>query len=88
MEALEQLMDERTEQAMRELRDNPDFMALLVKQQEMLETLLSQVPDEQTRKAVVAYDEQKNDISDIQLKAVYKAGMLDAVKLLKILGVI
>lgn len=88
MEALEQLIDERTEQAMRELRDNPDFMALLVKQQEMLETLLSQVPDEQTRKAVVAYDEQKNDISGIQLKAVYKAGMLDAVKLLKTLGVI
>ena len=88
MEALEQLIDERTEQAMRELRDNPDFMALLVKQQEMLETLLSQVPDEQTRKAVVAYDEQKNDISGIQLKAVYKAGMLDAIKLLKTLGVI
>ncbi|WP_312102845.1 hypothetical protein [Pygmaiobacter massiliensis] len=88
MEALEQLMDERTEQAMRKLRDNPDFMALLVKQQEMLEALLSQVPDEQTRKAVVAYDEQKNDISGIQLKAVYKAGVLDAVKLLKTLGVI
>ncbi len=88
MEALKQLMDERTEQAMRKLRDNPDFMALLVKQQEMLEALLSQVPDEQTRKAVVAYDEQKNDISGIQLKAVYKAGVLDAVKLLKTLGVI
>lgn len=88
MEALEQLIDERTEQAMRELRDTPDFMVLLVKQQEMLETLLSQVPDEQTRKAVVVYDEQKNDISGIQLKAVYKAGMLDAVKLLKTLGVI
>ena len=88
MEALEQLIDERSEKAMAELRENPEFMALLVEQQELLEALLSKISDEQTRKAVVAYDEQKNAVSGIQLKAVYKAGALDAVKLLKTLGVI
>lgn len=88
MEALEQLIDERREKAMAELRKNPEFMALLVEQQELLEALLSKISDEQTRKAVVAYNEQKNAVSGIQLKAVYKAGALDAVKLLKTLGVI
>lgn len=88
MEALEQLIDERSEKAVRELWDNPEFMAFLVEQQELLEALLSEISDEQTRKAVVTYDEQKNAVSGIQLKAVYKAGVLDAVKLLKTLGVI
>ncbi|MDD4511143.1 MAG: hypothetical protein PHY23_09610 [Oscillospiraceae bacterium] len=88
MEALEQLIDERSEKAMAELRENPEFMALLVEQQELLEALLAKIPDKQTQKAVMAYDEQKNAVSGIQLKAVYKAGALDAVKLLKTLGVI
>lgn len=88
LEALEQLIDERSEKAVRELWDNPEFMAFLVEQQELLEALLSEISDEQTRKAVVTYDEQKNAVSGIQLKAVYKAGVLDAVKLLKTLGVI
>jgi hypothetical protein len=88
MEALEQLIDERSEKAMAELRENPEFMALLVEQQELLEALLTKIPDKQTQKAVMAYDEQKNAVSGIQLKAVYKAGALDAVKLLKTLGVI
>ena len=57
-------------------------------QQELLEALLSKLSDEQTRKAVMEYDEQKNSVSGIQLKAVYKAGVLDAIKLLKTLGVI
>ncbi|WP_312644551.1 hypothetical protein [Hydrogenoanaerobacterium sp.] len=88
MEALEQLIDERSEKAMAELRENPEFMALLVEQQELLEALLAKISDKQTQKAVMAYDEQKNAVSGIQLKAVYKAGALDAVKLLKTLGVI
>lgn len=88
MECLDQIIDERSEKAMRKIRDNPKFMALLVEQQEQLDALLSKVSEEQTRKAVVAYDEQKNAVSGIQLKAVYKAGALDAVKLLKTLGVI
>ena len=88
MEILEQLIQERSEEATRALQENPEFQALLMDQQELLEALLSKLSDEQTRKAVMEYDEQKNSVSGIQLKAVYKAGVLDAIKLLKTLGVI
>ncbi|MDD3229249.1 MAG: hypothetical protein PHE09_08525 [Oscillospiraceae bacterium] len=88
MELLEQLIQERSEEATRTLQENPEFQALLMDQQELLEALLSGISDEQTQKAVMEYDEQKNSVSGIQLKAVYKAGVLDAVKLLKTLGVI
>lgn len=69
-------------------RESPEFMALLVAQQEQFDTLLSQISDGDLKKAVAAYDAHKNVISGTQLKAVYKAGALDAVKLLKTLGVI
>lgn len=88
MEILEQLVQERSEEATRALQENPEFMALLMDQQELLEALLSKISDEQTKKSVMEYDEQKNSLSYIQLKAVYKAGVLDAIKLLKTLGVI
>jgi len=88
MEILEQLIQECSEEATRALQENPEFQALLMDQQELLEALLSKLSDEQTRKAVMEYDEQKNSVSGIQLKAVYKAGVLDAIKLLKTLGVI
>lgn len=88
MEILEQLIQERSEEATRALQENPEFQALLMDQQELLEALLSRISDEQTKKAIMEYDEQKNSVSGIQLKAVYKAGALDAVKLLKTLGVI
>ncbi|MDD3230729.1 MAG: hypothetical protein PHE09_16135 [Oscillospiraceae bacterium] len=88
MEILEQLIQERSEEATRALQESPEFQALLMDQQELLEALLSKLSDEQTKKAVMEYDEQKNSVSGIQLKAVYKAGVLDAIKLLKTLGVI
>ena len=88
MEILEQLIQECSEEATRALQENPEFQALLMDQQELLEALLSKLSDEQTRKAVMEYDEQKNSVSGIQLKAVYKAGVLDAIKLLKTLGLI
>jgi len=73
MEALEQLIDERSEKAMRELRENPEFLAQLTAQRDALDSLLEQIFDEKIRKAVTAYDEQKNAVSGIQLKEVYKA---------------
>ncbi|MDD3227656.1 MAG: hypothetical protein PHE09_00395 [Oscillospiraceae bacterium] len=88
MEILEQFIQERSEEATRALQESPEFQALLMDQQELLEALLSKLSDEQTKKAVMEYDEQKNSVSGIQLKAVYKAGVLDAIKLLKTLGVI
>lgn len=88
MEAWEQLIDERTEKALAALRESPEFMAELTAQRDALDSLLERIPDEGIQKAVIAYDEQKNDVSGIQLKAVYKAGALDAVKFLKTLGVI
>lgn len=88
MEALEQLIDGQIEEALRRLRESPEFMALLAEQQEQLETLLSQISDEAVKKAVFAYDAHKNVVSGSQLKEVYKAGALDAVKLLKTLGMI
>lgn len=81
-------MDGQIEEALAVLRESPEFMALLVAQQEQLDTLLSQISDGDLKKAVAAYDAHKNVISGTQLKAVYKAGALDAVKLLKTLGVI
>ena len=88
MEAWEQLIDERMEKALAVLREGPEYMAALTAQRDALDSLLERIPDEKIRKAVTAYDEQKNDVSGIQLKAVYKAGALDAVKLLKTMGVI
>lgn len=88
MEAWEQLIGERMEKALAELRESPEFMAELTAQRDALDALLERIPDEKIRKAVTAYDEQKNFVSGFQLKAVYKAGALDAVKLLKTLGVI
>lgn len=88
MEAWEQLIDERMEKALAVLREGPGYMAALTAQRDALDSLLERIPDEKIRKAVTAYDEQKNDVSGIQLKAVYKAGALDAVKLLKTMGVI
>ncbi|WP_312101680.1 hypothetical protein [Pygmaiobacter massiliensis] len=71
MEILEQLIQERSEKATRALQESPEFQALLMDQQELLEALLSKLSDEQTKKAVMEYDEQKNSVSGIQLKAVY-----------------
>jgi hypothetical protein len=88
MEALEQLIDKRVEKALAELRESPEFMSELTAQRDTLDSLLAQIPDEEIRKAVTTYIECDNDIGGIQLKAAYKAGTLDAVKLLKTLGVI
>ena len=88
MEALEKLIDERVEKALAELRESPEFLSQLTAQSDTLEALLSRISDEETRKAVMTFEGQKNALSSIQLKAIYKAGALDAVKLLKTLGVI
>lgn len=88
MDTLEQLVDGQIEEALATLRESPEFMALLVAQQAQLEALLSKISDEELKQAISAYDAHKNVISDTQLKAIYKAGALDAVKLLKTLGVI
>lgn len=88
MDTLEQLVDGQIEEGLATLRESPEFMALLVVQQAQLEALLSKISDGDLKQAVSAYDAHKNVISGAQLKAVYKAGALDAVKLLKTLGVI
>ena len=88
MEALEQLIDERVENAMRELRESPEFLAQLAGQRDALDSLLERISDQGIREAVTAYIECDNDIGGTQLKTAYKAGALDVVKLLKTLGVI
>lgn len=88
MEALEKLIDERVEKAFAELRESPEFMAQLTTQRDALDSLLERISDQGIREAVTVYIECDNDIGGAQLKAAYKAGALDAVKLLKTLGVI
>lgn len=88
MKCLEQLIGERLEKALADLRENPEFTALLQMQVMKLDTLINSIGDERTKKEVIAYSEQKNAINHIQLQAVYKAGAQDAITLLKTLGVI
>ena len=85
---LEQLIEQRTETARSQRRECPEFAQLLTEQSTALDNLVAMMIDEKTKQAVWDYDGIKNDISGIQLKAVYKAGALDAVQLLKTMGVI
>lgn len=88
MEDFVQLIDQRTEKALAQLRECPEFAQLLTEQSTTLDNLVAMMIDEKARQAVWNYDGIKNDISGVQLKAVYKAGALDAVQLLKTMGVI
>ena len=88
MEGFVPLLNERTEKALAELRECPEFAKLLTEQSTALDDLVAMVTDENAKQAVWEYDAIKNNISGIQLTAVYKAGALDAVQLLKKMGVI
>ena len=88
VEGFVQLFNERTEKALAELRECPEFAKLLMEQSTALDDLVAMVTDETAKQTVWDYDGLKNSISGIQLTAVYKAGALDAVQLLKKMGVI